>query len=443
MSERRPEPSPGPVDDWSVDVYRARQELTLDELLRRCHRDELLSLAEVLRVNPEGVGTDALARIIAATLRRAGGHELANIVRRRGEGPAYPAVLRALAERLGTVAQPTLERTELTIIRAWLDKARGSLPPEQLDALVAVFEGAGAPTATLRIDRDASLPAVERSPAGRGAGLAVAGGALRLAPLFLPVLVPLTGVASLWWLGRPKDRRLLPAVLEVARLRQVVRHRVTVGVVGSPSSGKDAAIRAIFGIDTGNVHPVAGSTRTVSIQQLDAARALFVVNTPGLGDVTESVTEEARQVLHHIDVFVYLVNAQGGVQARELADYRICVATGRPVLAVVNKIDTIRSRDRDRYLADARDKLGAPADDFLAAAFDPLPQLAPAPMGVGPVRRWITRRLVDLGKDPTELPWVPSSLDAEVRPPGASQVDDGAPEDAEPENSSPARPIGG
>ena len=102
---------------------------------------------------------------------------------------------------------------------------------------------------------------------------------------------------------------------------------------------------------------------------------------------------------------MYVVNAQGGVQARELADYQRCLASGRPVLVVVNKIDTLREADRDRYLTDARSKLDCPEADFLAAAFDPLPQLADAPIGVDAVQRWLTDHLVALGKDPVELPW--------------------------------------
>lgn len=395
---------------WLRDVQRARQELTLEELLRRCHRDELLPLARVLHVNPEGLGTGKLAHVISATLRRAGAHELQNLVLRGGQGPGYPRVLRELARRLGTLAQPTLERTELAIMRAWLDQARDSLPPDQRAQLEAVFADPGT-----------ALVVAEPAPEDQAetGKLVAVGTALRVAPLFIPLLAPITIAAGVWWLGRPKDKLLLPAVLEVARLRQLVRHRVTVGVVGSPSSGKDAAIKAIFGIDTGNVHPVAGSTRQVTIQRLPGASALFVVNTPGMGDVVQAVTEEARQVLHHIDVFVYVVNAQGGVQSRELTDYRNCLAMGRPVLAVVNKVDTLRPRDRARYLDDARGKLGAPQADFLAAAFDPLPQLSETPIGVEPVQQWITHHLVDLGKDPTELPWVPDELDADVRPPGA------------------------
>jgi len=188
-------------------------------------------------------------------------------------------------------------------------------------------------------------------------------------------------------------------------------YRVTIGVVGSPSTGKDAAISALFGIDTGNVSPVAGSTAHVEIRRLEGPTALFLVNTPGMGDVLEAVTVEAKEILDHIDIYLYIVNAQGGVQARELADYRECVASGRPVLAVINKIDTLRHEDRERYLADARTKLSAPDDSFLPAAFDPLPQLAPGPLGLQEVRGWITDQLVQLGKDPAELPWV-DAIDA-------------------------------
>ena len=61
----------------------------------------------------------------------------------------------------------------------------------------------------------------------------------------------------MWWKFRPDEKRLGAAVLEVARLRQAVLHRVTIGVVGSPSSGKDAGIKALFGVDTGNISPIA------------------------------------------------------------------------------------------------------------------------------------------------------------------------------------------
>jgi GTP-binding protein EngB required for normal cell division len=226
-----------------------------------------------------------------------------------------------------------------------------------------------------------------------------------LRPLMLP-FVPL----FLWWRFRPDPKRLGAAVLEVARLRMTVLHRVTIGVVGSPSSGKDAGIKALFGVDTGNISPIAGSTKEVAIQRAPGATALYLVNTPGMGDVVERVTEEARQVLDHIDVYMYVVNAEGGVQAREKADYERCRASGKPVLALVNKIDVLRPRDKDRYLTDARSKLGAPEADFMAVAFDPLPELSPHPIGLEAVHAWLTAQLVALGKDSDELPPLPTQV---------------------------------
>ena len=335
----------------------------LDALLRKAHRHELVPLAEILDVRVEGTKLDDLVGAIGDTLRRRGANDLANIVLRRGQGPDYEAVLRQLAARMGVEATGDVEALE----------AR----------LVSVQAGALEPVDEERAGIGTQLQHVATSPP-----------------------VPLPGCLFLLWLMQPRYDLVTPAVLEVARLRAAVRHRVTVGVVGSPSSGKDAALAAIFGVQTGNVNPVAGSTKAVEIRRLEGPTALYLVNTPGLGDVLQEVTDQALEVMHHIDLYIYIVNAQGGVQSREKADYDACVATGRPVLAVVNKIDTLRPSDLDRYLADAREKLGAPPQDFLAAAFDPLPQLADAPIGIPPIRAWLAAHLEGLGKSARELPWM-------------------------------------
>jgi len=374
----------------------------LEELLRRCHRNELTHLAAALRVDsPPGLRD--LASALARKLRWAGTHKLVAFMRipQRGLAPnSYPEVLGGLAGRLKVQTGSTLEETEQAIVarvmaESWAqldDDARLKLwnkqgfrppiPKAGMQALAQVREALG--------DRASFYLSTLVIPA------------LPALPMLF-VSVPGGFALLLFWLYRPDDKLVAPAVLEVARLRQMVLHRVTIGVVGSPSSGKDAAIRALFGIDHGNVDPVAGSTKEVQISRLPGSTATWVVNTPGLGDVVESVTEEARQILDHIDVFVYVVNAQGGVQAREKADYGACVRSGRPVLAVVNKIDTLRESDRARYLEDARRKLGAPEDAFVAAAFDPLPQLSPAPIGLEAIRRWLRLRLLAAGKDPSEL----------------------------------------
>lgn len=378
--------------------------LSLEELLRRAHRDELLPLAEALRVNAQGFGRDALAALLAKSLRRAGGNTLMNLLRRRGEGPPWEAALADLGARLGLPPQPDAEAAELALVAAQAARAWPALDEQQRAATWAALGGQGAAPREAEAALQAAARIEEKPFSWRLLAAFGAASALRAVALaLLPVSGPLGCLAVLALLGRPQPGLLLPATLEVARLRAITRHRATVGLVGSPSSGKDAAIRAIFGIDTGNIHPVAGSTRQVAILSVPGATALYVVNTPGLGDVVAAVTAEARQVLDHIDVYVYVLNAQGGVAAREAADWAAVAATGRPALVVCNKVDTLRPQDRDRYLADARRKLAVGEADFLAVAFDPLPQLAPEPLGVAETRAWLRAALVGLGKDPASL----------------------------------------
>ncbi|MDP2307700.1 MAG: GTPase [Pseudomonadota bacterium] len=394
----------------------------LERMLHRAHRAELLPLAHLLRVNPDGLGLGDLSRILAMQVRRVGSHGLGNIFLRKGEGLPYEDIVENAAKARGLPVGDT-EQTELALAHSWFsarwdaatleertkvwtELGLGDAPPE------AATEAVGLARERLGRSFDYALTGVNQvllNPIGW-----MAFGALLIHPVgcllrpFLPIVFPYLA----WRNMRPSPEYVGAVMLEVARIRQRVLHRVTIGVVGSPSTGKDAGIRALFGIDTGNISPIAGSTKEVAIQRLPGATALFIVNTPGLGDVMEQVTEEARQVLDHIDLYLYIVNAEGGVQARELADYRRCVATGKPVLALVNKIDVLRPRDKDRYLADAREKLGAKADAFVPVAFDPLPQLAPGPIGLEVVHAWISAQLEALGKDPRELPPLPTRVSA-------------------------------
>lgn len=378
----------------------------LVELLRRCHRDELEGLAQVVRVNPQGLGLERLSRVLAITIRRLGGHALGNILLRGGNGPPYPQVLVELARRMEVDPGGSAEELELRLTMQALETAFARLDRERRQALWEGLGLSGDPPAGPAVAMQRARALLGQRFAYQASHLLQESRELPRALVLASLLNPMARLLALAWLVRPRDRLLLPGVLEISRLRQAVRHRVTVGLVGSPSSGKDAAAAAIFGLQTGNISPIAGSTRSVGITRLPGSTALFLVNTPGLGDVVESVTEQARQVLAHIDVFVYLVNAQGGVQARERGDFQQLLARERPVLVVVNKIDTLRPADRDRLIADCARKLGRSADQVLGSAFDPLPQLAQGPLGVGPVRGWLEARLAELGKDVRELPWV-------------------------------------
>ncbi|MCB9745450.1 MAG: 50S ribosome-binding GTPase [Alphaproteobacteria bacterium] len=388
--------------------------LSLEEILRRCHRAELLPLARLLRVRSKGLGHAALAQVLEDKLRRSAGRASVNALRRGG--PAYPALVEGVAKELGLEPLPGegLPQLEGRVVTAWLARSWDELAPEERESLWAAFTHPGEPLpgggtttrrAQLQVGRDWTI----KSPAM--AALQVSG--LSLLSIVLRPLGPIFLLFILFKALGPQLGITLPAVVQVAMLRKLVENRLTVGFVGSPSAGKDAGIRAVFGVDSGNIHPVAGSTRAVTWAQVPGSLATFVVNTPGLGDVDESLTEETRQIIEHVDVFVYVLNAEGGVQARELADYRYCLASGKPTLVALNKIDVLRPKDQERYIADARSKLAqaglAEAEvQLIPCAFDPLPQIHEAPIGVAEVRAWLQQAVVALGRDAEALGEPPS-----------------------------------
>lgn len=182
-------------------------------------------------------------------------------------------------------------------------------------------------------------------------------------------------------------------------LRTALSQRLTVAFLGSASAGKDSAIRALFGLDFGEISPIPGSTDRLRVAPLDADGKILLVNAPGFGDVRADVDQKARDVLDSLDIVVYVVNCEGGATIDEKNDLARIRERGRPVLVVLNKIDLIRPKERDAFVAATLAQLDVDPRDAVIAAFDPLPQLAEEPIGVAGVVEWIHRQLQESGKD--------------------------------------------
>jgi len=174
--------------------------------------------------------------------------------------------------------------------------------------------------------------------------------------------------------------------------------QLVVAFLGSASSGKDSAIKALFGIDFGQVDPIPGSTEKIRVSRLDRKGQVIIVNAPGFGDVRSEVDAEARTVLDQLDLAVYLVNADGGATIDERRDLDAIRALGRPVLVCLNKIDLIRPHQREEFVATTLAQLGVDRSHAVITAFDPLPVLSEEPIGLVETITWIQDQLRDKGK---------------------------------------------
>jgi uncharacterized protein (DUF697 family)/GTP-binding protein EngB required for normal cell division len=187
--------------------------------------------------------------------------------------------------------------------------------------------------------------------------------------------------------------------LATGEIQTSLEKRLVVAFLGSASSGKDSAIRALFGLDFGQIDPIPGSTDEVRVAPVDRDGHVLVVNAPGFGDIRASVDRKAREVLEQLDIAVYLLNADGGATIDERRDLDAIRALGRPTLVCVNKIDLIRPDQRERFVEKTLIQLGVDRSDAVVTAFDPLPALSDEPIGVDDVIGWIHKQLSTQGKD--------------------------------------------
>ena len=198
----------------------------------------------------------------------------------------------------------------------------------------------------------------------------------------------------------PSLKSQVMARWEVAsdEVHAALQQTLAVAFLGSASSGKDSAIRALFGLDFGQVDPIPGSTERVRVAAVDADRRLLVVNAPGFGDLRDDVEAQARSVLDQLDLAVYVVNCDGGATIDERNDLAAIRALGRPTLVCLNKIDLIRPEQREAFVRATLVQLGVQESDAVVTAFDPLPALSDHPIGVDKVVAWIHEQLETSGK---------------------------------------------
>lgn len=153
-------------------------------------------------------------------------------------------------------------------------------------------------------------------------------------------------------------RRLFDALDWPQIARQVAEEaQARVAIVGPVNSGKSTLFNRLKGREVSPVGAVPGTTRTLQHEQWGP---FTLTDTPGFGEV-DGVDRAniALQGVRTADVILLVLDAVAGVHQADYALFHQLQATGKPVVAALNKIDLVKE-EQDAVVADARDKLGEP-----------------------------------------------------------------------------------
>lgn len=126
-------------------------------------------------------------------------------------------------------------------------------------------------------------------------------------------------------------------------------HSGFVAIIGRPNVGKSTLLNHIVGQKIAITSPKPQTTRNriLGIQNLENAQVLFV-DTPGIHEahspLNRYMVDQARSAALDVDVVLWLVEADRPVDTDPMIP-KLLEKSKRPVLLVINKIDTI-SKDK-------------------------------------------------------------------------------------------------
>ncbi|MBL4771934.1 MAG: hypothetical protein JKY61_12535 [Planctomycetes bacterium] len=207
---------------------------------------------------------------------------------------------------------------------------------------------------------------------------------------------PVGWIVTAGWLAHdlagPAYRKVTPAVVYIAAIRSKLETEMGFGVVGLGSSGKDACLKQVFGIEEASSSPLAGSTDSCQAYRLVYERDCtgLVINFPGFNDHDPQVSENAEGYLALCRGFIIVIDATSGLSGSDAETIQKIRERGRPFVVCLNKWDLIRPADREALRAKAVEKLGLSSpEQIITTVFDPDERLEEPVQGVDETIDWI------------------------------------------------------
>ena len=406
------------------------KELNLKEVI---HKSALVSLEDVkplvsyLKYEGDLSSSADSCEKLADYLRKMGSNDIANLFRK--DFVDYKTVVYEVAERLGAdnmmgvlfpnIPFKTYSKEDFSV-EQWEERIIIKLFADTLDKLSIeekrqLFESMGISDADIPFGKSGVLLAqialkqfggfavykttlivanmVSRALIGKGLTFAANAALTKSLSMALgPIGWAITGLWLAVDIAGPAFRKTVPSVIHVAMLRQILKNKVTIGIVGDGSSGKDSLCHSVFGIQTKSKGAVAGSTDTIESYPLGSSGAVELLNFPGFNDVRELVNNHVEERLNHSDVFIFVVDINRGVSNTDVQILESLKQKGKPILVCLNKCDLPRPNELDDLKQAAYQRL-VKVDSIIETILDPDPRLASNPQGTKRVSEWVLKQI--------------------------------------------------
>jgi GTPase len=143
---------------------------------------------------------------------------------------------------------------------------------------------------------------------------------------------------------------LLDAVAEKIENHEPIETELAkIAIVGQPNVGKSSLVNALLGEERNIVTDIAGTTRDpIHTHYNKFGKEFILVDTAGIrkkARVHENLefysVMRAIQAIEECDVAILMIDAQDGVEAQDLAIFKIAVERHKGIVVLVNKWDLI------------------------------------------------------------------------------------------------------
>ena len=135
---------------------------------------------------------------------------------------------------------------------------------------------------------------------------------------------------------------------------ELKKKKLVISLYGPVNSGKSSVVNALTGQKLADVRARAGWTTEVALYRL--TENAYISDTPGLDDITEENSKRAEEFVEQdADIIIFFLNASVGTPKSAVDAYNKLHSLGKPIIVVLNKIDTIEldeQRDIEQQIQD-------------------------------------------------------------------------------------------